>query len=300
MFSLVDPARTRISGMCDTVGEASTADLAAATDFSLDKPNADIQSWVVVNKRPCVVPDWQTWGPSAGMPEVQRELCRQAGHGPFAVVPMFIRKPTPEKPSNEEVFGTIHVERQDGLPPSGEDVDDLIEFGRQMAAAANQSERLDVLLRTLHCDQDSLVILDHEQNIRFVNEVASARLQLDKGWHDTQKHLRLTQAQHKDFFNDIAAVVSTGKRNATDEPAANWIHPARADQSVLHGGHIGNAGTGQRRFFKPGISFHDHAGRESSSNQERGQFICGFGEKMCRSGNRVRCSQGCIRTTNQD
>ena len=63
---------------------------------------------------------------------------------------MIIETVGPDKAKREEVFGTIHVERNDGLPPSEEDILDLLEFGRQMAAAAMQSERVHVLLTTLH------------------------------------------------------------------------------------------------------------------------------------------------------
>ena len=209
MFALVDPARKRITGISDWVGEPPTANVADETDYELSQPDLDIQPWVVAHKQCCIVDDWRTWDEHRGaLPPINTALCERAGHRTsFAVVPMFIRGCR----DAEEVFGTIHVERSDGLPPSPDDIDDLLEFGRQMAAVANQSERVHALLWSLDSDEDAVVIVDHDTLVRFVNKSAGARLGMPDGWHDAMAAIRLGRAPYSVL---ATAVISSGLRRA--------------------------------------------------------------------------------------
>jgi PAS domain-containing protein len=194
MFTLMDSKHSRIRGISDClIGEKPTANVAAETDFSLMDPEEDIQPWVVINKKACVVDDWRTWAQRKKIPFINVDLCRRAGtRYAFAVVPMFIRVRSPGGPGDaEEVFGTIHVERGDGLLPSQDDIDDLLEFGRQMAATAYESQRVAALLDALHCDQDSVVLFNEDGIIRFANKAAEVRFGIRSGWHEAHAGTRL-------------------------------------------------------------------------------------------------------------
>lgn len=194
MFALVDSKRSRIKGISEGLGESPTANVAAETDFALTDPEVDIQPWVVAKRKPQVVDDWRTWTRRRMVPRINVDLCKRAGTKPaFAVVPMFIPSRRPGHDAHkEEVFGTIHVERGDGLPPSIDDIEDLLEFGRQMAAIAHESERVGALLDALHCDQDSVVLFDADGVVRFANRTAEKRFGVQSGWHEAHGGLRLT------------------------------------------------------------------------------------------------------------
>jgi signal transduction histidine kinase/PAS domain-containing protein len=198
MFAVVDPKRQRISGVRFCCGTRPRKDVAQATDFALADWQKDIQPWVVHFKRPEVVKDWRTWNERKGadQPPMNKELCIDAETAyNFAVVPMFLRVLDASGHWIEEVFGTIHVERKDGLPPSDDDIDDLLEFGRQMAAAAHQAERVDALLKALHSDQDSVVVFDEDGLVRFANQTAANRFGIKAGWHEADANIRLKDQQ---------------------------------------------------------------------------------------------------------
>ena len=210
MFALVDPKHQSIRGISDCIGEECPADVGKETSYSLQDPDRDIQPWVVVHKQACVVDDWRTWNQRRGdWPKINDDLCRRANHRhAFAVVPMFLRVGRPDGTLDEDVFGTIHVERQDGRLPSKEDIEDLMEFGRQMAAAAHQAERVGALLEALDSDQDSVVVFDEDALVRFVNKCAAKRFEVPAGWHEAHENIQLNDPA---VTQDTHAVILSGK-----------------------------------------------------------------------------------------
>jgi signal transduction histidine kinase len=213
MFAQVDPSGKEIRGISDCIGEECAANVADATKYPLEKPEVDIQPWVVVNKKACVVKDWRTWNERKRIgPPMNRDLCIRANTRlNFAVVPMFIRNWRVGAIGEDQVYGTIHVEREDGLPPSKEDIEDLIEFGWQIAAVANQSERVYALLTSLNCDQDLVAIFDRECYVRFANNQASQYLELPEGWHDAAARIRLSEDRHTSLAQWTNIVTATNR-----------------------------------------------------------------------------------------
>ncbi len=211
MFALVNRAQNRIRGIGDFICDDASPDLADATNWSLSDPQSDIQPWVVKNQKVCIVDDWRTWTGRKKTPPINVELCRRAQtQTAFAVVPMILRVRTTSEEWIERVFGTMHVERKDGLPPSDEEVDDLVEFGRQMAAATQQSEHTHALLHALQAEEDEVTILDPERNVRFANTASAKRYNLLEGWHDSTKRVRLGSSLHVDVGRDIKLVLERG------------------------------------------------------------------------------------------
>ncbi len=224
MFSLVDAARSAIHGVLDCSRKDETCTLADATHFLLSEPEKDVQPWVVANRKHCPVPDWRV----KRNPPIQTSLCDQAGMGAFVVLPMFIASDTKDKSGRavEEVFGTIHVEREDGLLPSEDDIEDLQNFGRLIAAAVLQSERLNALLQTLERDHDAMVIFDRDEKIRFANPAAARRLEIEPGWHEAQNAFRL-KAVHADLQKLVKGVLESGNRIETHDKSNDPENPRR-------------------------------------------------------------------------
>lgn len=211
MFAMVDPKRQRIRGVRLCCGTPPKKDVAKETDWALADWQEDIQPWVEHHRQPCTVIDWRTWNelPSPDLPPINKKLCEDAETAlNFAVIPMMLRVFRADGSGSEEVFGTIHIEREDGFPPSDDEIDDLLEFGRQMAAAAHQAERVGALLDALHSDQDSVVVFDDDSIVRFANQMAAKRFSIVSGWHEAHENIRLID---QELMATVTEVIATGK-----------------------------------------------------------------------------------------
>jgi signal transduction histidine kinase/PAS domain-containing protein len=214
MFSLVDAAHTAIHGSVTRPPPATDCDIAHFTHFRLSEPDKDIQPYVAVRGKHEFVSDWRT----QVFPPVQKELSSRANMGPFAVLPMFLPLDGVDGDGNprEEIFGTMHVERNDGKLPSEDDLEDLKTFGRLIATAVSQSERIHALIQTLDHENDAVLILDRQQNLTFANPVAARRLDVEAGFHHASRKLRLGGA-HRILLDQIQKVLDTGKRSEYSE-----------------------------------------------------------------------------------
>ncbi|MDB6027926.1 MAG: histidine kinase, partial [Verrucomicrobiales bacterium] len=189
------------------------------------------QPWVVHFRRPCCIRDWRTWNELRGQndPPINDVLSKEAETAfNFAVVPMILTVYGRGGIRNEEVVGTIHVERSDGLPPSDDDVGDLLEFGHQMAAVAHQAERVGALLDALHSDQDAVVVFDREGGVRFANRTAAKRFHIPEGWHEPYEKVSLSDTDFE-LMASVAEVITTGKSHAqhdTSSPSISTIKEA--------------------------------------------------------------------------
>lgn len=207
MFAVVDPRRERIRGVRFCCGEPPKKDVAKETDWLLQQWKTDIQPWVVHNLKPCLVGDWHQWNQTKkpDQPPINQGLCIDAETAiSFAVVPMILRRQQTDRSVYDEVYGTIHVERQDGQLLTDDEIDDLLEFGRQLAAAAHEAERVSALLNALHCDQDSVVIFDDEGLVRFANKTAADRFQIAAGWHEAREAILLSD---KSLMSEVRSVI---------------------------------------------------------------------------------------------
>jgi nitrogen-specific signal transduction histidine kinase len=129
LFCIVNKERKAIVGAVDD-SDDSSVDVAALTNWPLSKPTADLQPYVIHTKQPRIVQD------ARDEPLASKKVVRAAGMEALAIVPVLN--------SVGEAIGTIHVERMDGSAPTRTEVDDLVFFGRQLAIAIEQLERLEI------------------------------------------------------------------------------------------------------------------------------------------------------------
>jgi signal transduction histidine kinase len=163
LVSLVDPLELRIQGVVCIPDDSVGRSLIQKTNYSIkDDVDRDVQPWVVHNKVERVVLD----PISDGL--VNAECRDVAGLEAFAIIPVFgIRN---------DVVGTIHIERKNGLPPSKEEVADLKEFGRQLGGLLDAGARTTLLLSALNKLSEPILLLNQNQKLLYGNQAARSIL----------------------------------------------------------------------------------------------------------------------------
>lgn len=187
LFCLVDPLQQEIRGVLDNPG--TPVDLSKLTRYALSSPEMDIQPYVISTKKSKIVPK------AKDEPLANEEAVRRAELNSFAVVPMLDADETP--------IGTVHIEREDGLVPSDEEILDLEQFGRQLAALIVQSERVNLQEKCLDRIPEPILILDSTQRIRYANQPASKLFAVNSGWRKS------ANAEHFDG-GPLSDVISKG------------------------------------------------------------------------------------------
>jgi signal transduction histidine kinase/GAF domain-containing protein len=167
LFCLVNPEGDRIQGEIDDSDDLRV-DVARMTDWPLDRPMDDLQPYVISTCRPKLVED-----PSRE-PLANPKVLRRTRMKPFVIVPVLSR--------SGKAIGTIHVERSDGAVPSESEVADLLLFGRQLAIAIEQSERVNLLQSALDQMPEPVLITDPNLRLRYVNKPAAELLGPADGW----------------------------------------------------------------------------------------------------------------------
>jgi signal transduction histidine kinase/GAF domain-containing protein len=167
LFCLVDPKVQKIQGVLDYSDNISV-DVAKMTDYSLANPHIDIQPYVIATRRPAIIED------AANHPLTNKNAVQQTGMKALAIVPILNQF--------EEAIGTIHIERDDAAVPSREEVQDFIAFGRQLATAIEQSERVNLLQSALDKIPDPVVIVDSLERVRYANMPAGDLFRTKTGW----------------------------------------------------------------------------------------------------------------------
>jgi GAF domain-containing protein len=168
LFSLVDPEEQRIQGFLDDNDSEPKVDLTQLIDLPLRDYEADLQTLVIHERNSYRIPDASKDG------RVHPELIARGNIEAFALVPIL-------NPSHKAI-GTIHVERTDGSVPSEDEVRDLEFFGRQLAIAIEQSERVNLLQSSLDKIPQPIVIVDRAERRRYANRPAAALLPIPEGW----------------------------------------------------------------------------------------------------------------------
>jgi len=167
-FSLVDPEEQRIQGFLDHNDSDPAVDLAPLIDLPLRDYQGDLQTLVIYERKPFRIADASKDG------RVNPELITRANLQSFALIPIL-------NPS-EKAIGTIHVERNDGAVPSDDEVVDLMFFGRQLAIAIEQGERVNMLQSSLDKIPEPIVIVDRTERRRYANRPAASLLNIPEGW----------------------------------------------------------------------------------------------------------------------
>lgn len=200
LFCLVDPERKRIQGVFDCSDNVSV-DVADMTNFPLDNPLRDIQPYVVLTKQ------WRIVKDASRDPLANQDAVRLAEMHAEAIGPIF-------KPSGE-VLGTIHIEREDGAVPTNDEVRDLETFGRQLAVAIEQSERINLLQSAMNKIPEPLIIVDSATRIRYTNQPGATLLSIPQGWRESAENLNALHQQ--EFDEDVQKIVretlNSGQRN---------------------------------------------------------------------------------------
>jgi signal transduction histidine kinase/PAS domain-containing protein len=184
LFSLLDPSGSRIKGEVD-VSSNDAVNVAEHTDYPADKPESDIQAWVLHHRQPRRVAQ------PLKEPGVNRDVVERANIGPFALLPLLGQ--------NGEALGTLHVEREDCSLPTREEVDDFIAFGRRLSVAIERCERVALYQPALQLLRDPVFIIDPLNRIRFANEAAHTEFDVHEGWQERR------EAQNtRHVFGDVA------------------------------------------------------------------------------------------------
>lgn len=185
LFCLVDPERKRIQGVLDR-SDDSSVNVAEMTDYPLDDPTKDLQPYVIYSRESKIVED------AALEPLANQEAVRNARMKSLAIVP--ILNP------NGEAIGTIHIERADEAVPTKDEVEDLMFFGRQLAVAIEQSERVSLLQSALDKIPEPVVIVDRRERLRYVNKPGTDLLNVESGWQDHNDNNCLANQQWDEYF----------------------------------------------------------------------------------------------------
>jgi len=171
LFCLVDPEHTRLRGVLDSSSDPDV-DVAAMTDWPLDKPNDDLQPYVIFTRKPKIIED------ARKEPLANQDVVQKAGMVAEAIVPIL--------DVHGEAIGTIHVERKDGQVPSPTEVEDLETFGRNLASVIEQSERVNLLQSALRELPEPVLTVDSRAKVRYANQAASELLGVAPGWRDAR------------------------------------------------------------------------------------------------------------------
>lgn len=168
LFSLVDPERTKIQCVLGKPDEANVEFAIQHTNWPLSNYAADIQPYVIQTKKAKIILD------ASREILTNKKIVQQLDIKAFAIVPMLDR--------SGDAIGTIHVERKDGFPPSRDEVENLIFFGRLLAIALEQSERVNLLQSALDKIPEPVIIVDSMPRHRYANRPAEELLNVSTGW----------------------------------------------------------------------------------------------------------------------
>lgn len=167
LFCLVDPEGKRIKGVWDASSDPSV-NVAQLTDYALESPDVDLQPHVIRTREPKIVPN------ARKELLANQEIVRIAGMKSLALVPILNRM--------GDAIGTVHIEREDEAVPTEEEVEDLLYFGRQLAIAIEQSERVNLLQSTLDQLPTPVLIVDRLGRLRYANRPSEDLFAIPRGW----------------------------------------------------------------------------------------------------------------------
>jgi len=158
-----------IRGVVDLSDDSHNVNLATmAKPWPLSEPLADIQPYVVRTRKPKIVPDPEN------EPLVDPRVRSAARLGPLAVAPIL--------GGDQNVIGTLHVERADRVVPTREEVADLLYFGRQLAAIIEQSGRAPLLQHALDRIASPVALADLNGNPLYANKLAAELFNVRPSW----------------------------------------------------------------------------------------------------------------------
>jgi len=180
LFCLVDADQQVLEGVIDDCAEGLTS-VAGLIRYKLSNPLGSVQAFVVNTKKSKIVEN------ARAELLADKRVVQAGAMEAFAIIPI----------SNAagEVIGTLLVERDNGAPPSKDDVEDLESFCGSLAIAIEQCRRINLLESGLDKIPDPIFIVDSSVRPRYANKAASNLLGIPSGWHDpTDKVKPLTKS----------------------------------------------------------------------------------------------------------
>ncbi len=174
LFCLVDPRGERIQGVLDHKSEWSQTDVAKLTDYGINDVEADIQPWVIANKKYFVTSN------AALAKLTNKTIVKLTGMKAEAIVPIFNEA--------DEAIGTIHIERADGFEPPEDEIADLVRFGRLLATVIEQAERVNLMQVTLDNIPTPVAIVNARKKFRYANRAAAQALNVPHHWQENTRH----------------------------------------------------------------------------------------------------------------
>ena len=167
LFSLVDSEEQWIRGVLE---KSDTPSVSMEQHVKAPLQNDDnLHAYVVHTRETVRVPD------AKQEPRADASFIKKGKVVAYALVPLL-------SPAGNAI-GTLHVERKGGAVPTVEEVKDLVSFGKQLAIAIEQIERVNLLETSLDKIPEPMVIVDRAGRRRYANRPAAALLGLTEGWN---------------------------------------------------------------------------------------------------------------------
>lgn len=170
LFCLIDPERKYIDGVFDYSDDWPIVDIAKMTHYPLDDRNSDIQSYVIATGVPFSTTDA---GKETRTYKAAVEKGKMKG---LAIIPILNHA--------GKAIGTIHLERNDQLQPSEAEIGDILTFGRLLATAIEQAERIHLLQSTLDQIPAPVAVVGVRKEFRYANKAAADLIGVKNRWYD--------------------------------------------------------------------------------------------------------------------
>jgi hypothetical protein len=150
--------------------------------------------WVVDQRKPLVTSD------AAADPRVREKVANKLKIKGAAVVPML-------NPAGE-VVGTIQIEHANGLRPTDEEVNDLLDFGGKLAVALALIEQVAMLQAALGTLREPIAIFGRDGKVRYINFWAADPVGLKPRWYGAGQGPRYNELQpHEIAAGDLVQFV---------------------------------------------------------------------------------------------
>jgi hypothetical protein len=197
LFCLVDPKRELIKGIYEETDE-KIFNVVRRTSYLLENATEDIQPYVISTKKSIIVVN------AKEHPLTNKDVTIPADMISIAIIPIL-------DPMGEAI-GTIHIEKVDKSVPSKEEVQDLENFGKQLAVAIDQAERITMLQTVLDKMPAPIVIADASERIRYLNKPSSSLLNLEVGWRNFSEGEKLNTLSVSQFTKCLCLSLEHGIR----------------------------------------------------------------------------------------
>lgn len=173
LVSIVDPKRKSIQEVASyckkpakriTLGEDH-----GIPGKTVDTADLDVHPWVVRTGRVAVIPNARI---ERRDPTVNTTQARKLGMRCITVVPIELHR---------EVIGTLHLELENGVQPTSDEIGLFQTFATQLAAVFRQAQVITLLNGAINALGDKIRIVDPNGHVMFVNTAGAEELGMLEG-----------------------------------------------------------------------------------------------------------------------